>query len=217
MPTTQGRRNRGGTGDETLTITPEEQQKHGVAHLMALTQGSPQQQQRLAALRAKSAELKEARGNARGVEKERIRAQIKAVNDEENRLVDEIASGAGRAQDPMQSLPAKELSVRFLVNQELNIRDQARPYAVPGVATAFEQVDGCIDAGSYCITVLLGPFEKGKHAGGGTYHSPRKVALGVPTKLRGLALVVSGPKDKPETVRQLLTATDLKKLSALVP
>src|SRR5512134_594077 len=105
------------------TVTPEKMQEQAVGYLMGATQGSPQQQQKLAATREKIAALKEARGNARDrAEKDRIREQIKALNDEENRLVDEIALGAqakmrggapggGMPPDLARTLPAKELSV----------------------------------------------------------------------------------------------------------
>lgn len=200
------------------TLTDEALQKHAVAGIVNRTKGSPRQQERLAALRGKSEELKKARGNARDrAEKDRIRAEIKAVNEEENRLVDEIAAGIQTPMDPMKELPAKELSVRFQVNQEVRVRDQATPYSVPGFPMAFEQKEGCVDFGTYCITVLLGPFEKGNSVVGATVYPLRNVPLGVPTKPRGLALVVSGPKDKPEVVRELLKRTDIKKLAAMLP
>jgi hypothetical protein len=45
----------------------------------------------------------------------------------------------------------------------------------------------------------------------------RNIPLGVPTKPRGLMLVVSGPKEKPEKVKELLGKVDLKKLNSMLP
>ena len=209
------------------TLTAEAGQKHAVAALMKRTQGSQAQQDKLAALRAKNEELKKARKTRDRSEKERIRAELKAVQDEENKLVAEIASanqasataggGAPAMQEIARALPAKELSVRVQLNQDVRIRDQAKPYSIPGFPMAFDQSEGCADFGSYCITALLGPFEKGKRVSGATEYNLRNVPLGVPTKPRGLALVVSGPKDKPEAVRNLLQKTDLGKLKAMLP
>jgi hypothetical protein len=39
----------------------------------------------------------------------------------------------------------------------------------------------------------------------------------VPTKPRGIALVVAGPKDKPQSVRDFLAQVDLAKLRSLLP
>ena len=177
---------------------------------------------------AKSEELKKARSKTRDRdEKERIRAELKAVQDEENRLVAEIASanqawataggGIPAMQEVGSTLPAKELTVRLQLNQDIRIHGQAKPYSIPGFPMAFDQNDGCVDFGSYCITVLLGPFEKGRQVSGSTEYNLRNTPLGVPTKPRGLALVVSGPKDKPEAIRNLLQKTDLGKLKAMLP
>ena len=210
------------------TLTAEAGQKQAVAAVMKRTQGSQAQQDKLAALRAKNAELKKARNKTRDRdEKERIRAELKAVQDEENKLVAEIVSanqawataggGVPAMQEVGRTLPAKELSVRFQLNQDVRILDQAKPYSIPGFPMAFDQSEGCVDLGSYCITVLLGPFEKGKRVSESTEYNLRNTPLGVPTKPRGLALVVSGPKDKPEAVRNLLQKTDLGKLKVLLP
>jgi hypothetical protein len=210
------------------TLTAEAGQKQAVTALMKGTGGSQARQDKLTALRAKNAELTQARDKTRDrAEKERIRTELKAVRDEENKLVAEIASanqawataggGIPAMQEVAQALPARELSVRFQLNQDIRIRDQAKPYTIPGFPVAFDQNDGCIDFGSYCITALLGPFEKGKQVSGSTEYSLRNTPRGVPTKPRGLALIVSGPKDKPEAVRNLLQKTDLAKLKALLP
>ena len=210
------------------TLTAEASQKQGVAALLQRTQGTQAQQDKLAALRSKNEELKKARSKTRDRdEKERIRAELKAVQAEENKLVAEIAAAnqawatAGGGIPAMQEvgkiLPAKELTVRVQLNQDVRIRGHANPYAIPGFPIAFDQSEGCLDFGSYCITVLLGPFEKGKQISGSTEYTLRNTPLGVPTKPRGLALVVSGPKDKPEAARNLLQKTDLGKLKAMLP
>ena len=210
------------------TLTAEAGQKQAVAALMKRTQGSQAQQDKLAALRAKNEELKKARSKTRDRdEKERIRAELKAVQEEENKLVAEIASanqawataggGIPAMQEVGRTLPAKELTVRVQLNQDVRIHGQAKPYTLPGFPMAFDQSEGCVDFGSYCITVLLGPFEKGKQVSGSTEYNLRNTPLGVPTKPRGLALVVSGPKDKPEAIRNLLQKTDLGKLKAMLP
>lgn len=207
-------------------LTAEASQRQAVAALMNLTQGTQAQQDRLAALREKSEELKRARKTRDRDEKERIRAELKALNDQENTLVAEIASvsragataggGVPVMQEVAQTLPAKERSVRLQVNQDVRIHDRAKPYPLPGFPAAFDQDEGCPDFGSYCITVLLGPFAAGKRIGGATEYTLR-ASPGVPTKPRGLALVVSGPKDKPEDVRDLLLKVDLGKLKAVLP
>ena len=96
-------------------------------------------------------------------------------------------------------------------------RDEAKPYQIAGYPMAFEQSEGCPDFGSYCVSILLGPFEKGKRAGEATLYTLRSTPLGVPTKPRGLMVVVSAPKEKPEKVQELLGRVDLKKLNALLP
>ncbi|MHB8772436.1 MAG: hypothetical protein ACYC7J_15685 [Syntrophales bacterium] len=209
------------------TLTAEASQRQAVAAVMQRTQGTQAQQDKLAALRAKNAELKKARKTRDRDEKERIRAELKALNAEENRLVAEIASanqarataggGIPAMQELGKTLPAKELALQLQINQDVRITGQAKPYSLPGFPTAFDQNEGCPDFGSYCITVLLGPFAKGKQVGGSTEYTLRNSPSGVPTKPRGLALVVSGPKDKPEAVRNLLQKTNLGKLKALLP
>jgi len=212
----------------TYTVSSEFMEKQSVAAVTGRTKGTPQQQARMAELQAKNAELTKARDKTkdRG-EKERIRAELKTVRDEENRLNDEIAAqiqawsekggGVPAMQEVAGSLPPKELNVRVQVNQDVRIGDKAKPYPLAGYPMAFEQSEGCPDSGSYCVSVLLGPFEKGKKAGESTLYTLRNTPLGVPTKPRGLMLVVSGPKEKPEKVKELLGKVDLKKFNSLLP
>lgn len=210
------------------TISPEFEQKQAVAGVVDRAKGTPQQQEKMAELNSRDAELKKARDRTRDrAEKDRIRAELKIVHEEENRLSAEInaqvqawaASGGGVAaqQETVKDLPPRELNVRLRLNQDVRISDHARPYSLAGYQASFEQSEGCVDLGSYCITVLLGPFEKGKRISGSTQYTLRNTPLGVPTKPRGLMLVVSGPKEKPEKVKELLGKVDLKKLSSMLP
>ena len=114
-------------------------------------------------------------------------------------------------------LKRQELNVRVQINQDVYVGDKAKPYQLAGYPMAFEQSEGCPDFGSYCVSVLLGPFEKGKKDSESTLFTLRNTPLGVPTKPRGLMLVVSGPKEKPEKVKELLGRVDLKKLNSLLP
>jgi len=54
-------------------------------------------------------------------------------------------------------------------------------------------------------------------SGEATLYALRNTPLGVPTKPRGLMVVVSAPKEKPEKVKELLGRVDLEKLNALLP
>jgi hypothetical protein len=190
--------------------------------------GTPEQQARLAALDAKDEGLRQARNATRDRgEKDRIRAEQKAVQEEANKLRAQImaqyqawvaAGGATVAlQDSQQSLPAKELIVRALVNQEVSLSDKAAPYKLSGFPLAFEQGEECRDHGTSCISVFLGAFDKEKRVSGYTRYNLRNANLGVPTKPRGMVLVVAGPKDKAQTVRDFLKQVDLAKLRSLLP
>lgn len=190
--------------------------------------GTPGQQARLAALEAKDAELTRARDAARDRgEKDRIRAELKAVRDESNALQDQVmadyqawvASGGAVAamQGAEQSLPAKELAVRVLVNQDVSLSEKAVPYGLPGFPLAFEQAEGCQLHGGSCVTVLVGGLAKERKAGSHWLYRLRAADLGVPTKPRGMALVVEGPRQQPQAARELLGKIDLAKLKALVP
>lgn len=210
----------------TYTLSREFQEGQQRATFMDRAKGTPEQQARLAALDAKHAELTRARDKTRDrSEKERIRAERKAVNDEGNKLRHQVmadyqawvASGGATAalQNAERALPAKELTVRAFVNQEVDLNDKAAPYKLPGFPLAFEQGDRCQDYNTCCITVLLGAFEKEKPISG--RYSLRNANLGVPTKPRGMAIVVAGPKEKPQSVRDFLGQIDLAKLKAVLP
>lgn len=210
------------------TVSSEFMEKQSVAAVMGRTKGTPQQQARMAELQAKNAELTKARDKTkdRG-EKDRIRAELKTVRDEENRLTDEIAAqiqawtakggGVPAMEEIASGLPPKELNIRVHVNQDVRVGDKAKPHPLAGYPLAFEQSEGCPDYGSYCVSVLLGPFEKGKKPAESTLYTLRNTPLGVTMKPRGLMLVVSGPKEKPEKVKELLGKVDIKKLNSLLP
>lgn len=207
----------------TYTLNPKVKETMQQAALVDLIKGNPEQQARRAALAAKAEELKSARKSTRNrEEKERIRTELKKINAEDNALSDEIAAGAGsgmtgKMNDVDKSLPARELSIRILVNQDVHVYDVAKPYQVKGSLPAFAQSEQCLDYGTYCITVLLGAFDKEKRISGSTRYNLRNARLGVPTKPRGMALVVAGPKDRPESVENFLKNINIPKLKALVP
>jgi hypothetical protein len=210
----------------TYRVSPEFAQAQAMAGLAEMTKGTPQQQKRMAELDAKDADLKKARDGTRDrAEKDRLRAELKAVHEEQNRLTDEVAAGAqARAassggafgQGGGKALPPRELSVRIRLNQDVRVDDRAKPYRVAGAQTAFEQSEGCDDFGGACISVLIGPFEKGKKAGPATQYLLRNGSKEVATKPRGLMVVVSGPKESPDKVRELLGKVDLEKLASLL-
>jgi len=212
----------------TYTLNREVQDQQLQASFADRVKGTPEQQAKLAALDAKDAELTKARDKApdRG-EKERIRAELKTVRAEAEQVRDQImaayqswvmSGGADAAiRNVDKTLPAKEFTVQALVNQDLSITDKAAPYQVPGFPLAFEQSEECPRFDHRCITVLLGPFDKEKRNSGYTRYNLRNTNLGAPTKPRGIALLVSGPKDKPQSVRDFLGQIDLKKLRGLMP
>jgi hypothetical protein len=197
------------------------------ASYMDKAKGTPEQQARLAKLDAKDNELREARDATRDrAEKDRIRAAMKAAQAKADSLRTEImtqyqawlaAGGAeAAAADVTKSLPAKELSVRILINQTVSVTDTASPYPIEGVPLAFENGEGCEGFDTYCISVLIGPFAKKDKVSGRDRYMLPDAAPGVPTKARGIALMIGGPKDKPEAVRDFLRKIDLAKLKALV-
>ncbi len=194
---------------------------------MDRAKGTPEQQAMLAELDAKGAELKKARDSTRDRgEKEKIRAALKVVRDRADSLQTAImadyqawvASGgaATAAQDMQKTLPAKELSVRIVINQTISVLDTASHYEVEGVPLAFDKAEGCAGYDTYCLTLLIGPFAKTDKVSGRDRYKLPDVAPGVPTKARGIAVMIGGPKDKPEAVRELLQQIDLAKLKALV-
>jgi len=205
------------------TLNPGVRESGQQTALMDMTKGSPDQQAKRAALAAKAEELKQARKHTRDrAEKERIRAELKKINEEENALTGEIAANAsanwqGNMQQVDRALPAKELSVKVLVNQNVHVQDVARPYQASGTSFAFDQSEKCQDSGNYCITLLLGNFTREKKISGTTQYTLRNVNLGVPTKPRGMAVIVTGPKEKAESVRNFLKQIDVGKLQALLP
>lgn len=196
------------------------------AAFMDRASGTPEQQAKLAALDARDEELTRARNAAKGAEKERIRAELKAVQNEANELRDQIMAdyqawvASGGAMQAMQgagaSLPPKELTVRALVNQDVSLPDKAAPYKLAGYPLAFEQQEGCQDPGTFCVTVFLGTYEKEKRVSGYTRFNLRGAGAGVATKARGMALVVAGPQDKAQAVRDFLAKVDIAKLKAQV-
>jgi len=190
--------------------------------------GTPEQQARLAALDAKDEQLRQAREATRDRgEKDRIRTEQKAVQKEANQLREQImdayqawvaAGGANTAlQSHEQSLPARELSVRFFVNQQVDLNDKAVPYRLGGFPLAFEQTEECRDYGTSCISVFLGAFAKEKRVSGYTRYNLSNTNLGVPTKPRGLVVVVAGPKEQAPGVRDFLSQVNLAKLKGLLP
>ncbi|MFH1982316.1 MAG: hypothetical protein ABIL58_10745 [Pseudomonadota bacterium] len=206
------------------TLNPEVKAARQQAALMNQIKGTPEQQARQSALAARSTELKAARKGTRDpAEKEKIRAELKKINAEENALTNEIAAGirSGAATDANQSidktLPPKEFSIGVFVNQDVHVYDIAKPIPVNGAPMAFEQDDQCQDSGTYCITVLLGTFDKEKRISGSTRYNLRNANLGVPTKARGMALVVTGAKDRKDSVKAFMAKIDLEKLKSLLP
>jgi hypothetical protein len=212
----------------TYTLSREFQDGQQRASMTDRAKGTPEQQAKLAALDAKDAELSKARNNTRDRgEKDRIRAELKAVQAEANQIRDQImaeyqswvmSGGANAAlQNLNKALPAKEFTVKVLLNQDLSVNDKAVPYRIPEFPLAFEQDVECQRFDNRCLTVLLGPFDREKRVSGYTRYNLRSANLGVPTKPRGMAIVVEGPKDKPQSVRDFLGKIDLKKLKSLLP
>jgi hypothetical protein len=198
-----------------------------MAAYMDKASGTPEQQAALAALDAKDSELREARDATRDrAEKDRIREARKAVQAKADSLRATImteyqawlaAGGAAAvAQDREQSLPARELSIRVRINQTVSVPETAPPYPIEGTPLAFEKSDGCEEFEAYCITVLIGPFAKKDKVSGSDRYMLPETAPGVPTKARGIAIMIGGPKDKPEAVREFLRKVDFAKLEALV-
>jgi hypothetical protein len=196
--------------------------------LMDRAKGTPEQQAKMAELNARDEQLTETRDKAKSpTEKDRIRTELKAVRAESDKLSDEIAAGyeewvaSGGAANAMQnatsSLPAKELTVRVLINADESLSEKAVPFAMDGGYPAYELPDGCAGTDFYCITVFLGRFEKIKKNAGYTYFQLQNADLGVPTKARGMVVTFTGPKDKPEAVRDFVRGTNWAGLKALLP
>ena len=190
--------------------------------------GTPEQQAKMAELNAKDAKLLEARRATKDLaEKDRIKAERKAVSTEVDKLLEEIVAGyqewlgSGGAstagQDIKKSLPAREIAVWLRLNQGVSLNDNAAPVVIEGGFPALEQTDECQTYDSYCITVFVGPFEKVKKISGYTLYQLPEVDLGVPTKVRGMALTFTGPKVKREIVREFVRGTNLTGLRSLLP
>jgi len=203
------------------TLTSEKRESSMQSMQMDLVKGNADQQAKRAVLEARAEELKQARKRAKSPEeKERIRAELKKVNAEENALVNQIAAGAtagwGKASQAVdKELPPKEMTVRVLVNQEVHIADSAKTYQVAGATQAFEQNDKCQE-GSYCITMLVGRFEPEKRISGSTRYNLRDSGGTAPTNARGLAVIVGGPKDKKGFMQQFVKQINAAKLQGLV-
>jgi hypothetical protein len=203
------------------TLDPKISEARQQAALMDLINGTPEQQAKRAAIAAREKELKQARKSTRDpAEKEKIRTELKKINEEDNALTDEIVANSQKSLSAgagMQSNDPKEFSVRILVNQDVHVYDIAKPYLMQGVPLAFEQNDKCQDSRTYCITVLLGNFDKEKRISGSTRFNLHNASIGVPTKARGMALIVSGPTDKTKSTQDFLKKINVAKLKALLP
>jgi len=203
-------------------------QAETTSYFLDRTKGTPEQQAKMAELNAKDAELSKARKNAKDpAEKDRIRAERKAVSAEIDKLLGEIVAGYqawlasggtdAAAQDIKEVLPAKELTIWVRLNQDVSLSDKAVSYAIDGGFPGFEQADECRSYDSYCVTVLVGSFEKVKKISGYTFYQLPEAGADVPTKVLGMALTFTGPKDKPELVRNFVRGTDLESLRNLLP
>lgn len=213
----------------TYTLSKEAADAQTRNPFMDRAKGTPEQQARLAALNAKDGELKRRRDATRDrAEKDRIRTELKAVHEEESRVNDQIMadyqawveSGGAMAamQSATQSLPAKEFTIRVVVNQDVSVSGAAAPLKLAGLPLAFEQSAGCEKYDDACVTVLLGQFDKDKEKRGSHWlYTLHPANLGVVTKPRGLMLVVAGPKQHAQRVRELAALVDFARLKALLP
>jgi hypothetical protein len=190
--------------------------------------GTPEQQARMKALEARDAELTDARDQTHDrAEKQRIRAELKAVEAEQDSLRDAISQAyeawaeTGGPQAMLQrvqdAMPAKEFTIRVLVNQRASLPDAAPAIRVPGATFAFEQTEGCQRYDECCFTCFVGPFQKVKQISLYTQYKVAEADLGVCTKPQGFEVVVSGPKDKVSAVRALAGKVNLAKLKSLLP
>jgi hypothetical protein len=213
----------------TYTLTPQAANAQTGGAFLERAKGTPEQQAQLAALNAKDEELTRRRDATRDRgEKDRLRAELKAVHDEEERLNDRIVAdyqswvasgGAAQAmQAAAQSQPAKEFTVRVLVNQDVSVNGLATPVALAGGPPALGQTEGCEKTDNACLTVLLGPFDKDPQKRGSHWlYKLREANLGAATKPRGLVLVVAGPRRHEARVRELAAQVDWARLKALLP
>ena len=190
--------------------------------------GTPEQQKQMAELNAKEAALTKARDTSRApAEKEKIRAELKAVRAEQSKLMAEIAAGnrawiaSGGVEATVkgidQAQPPKELSLWVSLNADVSLSDKAAPCKITGAPLALDMSDGCQKYDNYCVTVFLGAFDKIKKVSGYTLYQPKYADLGVPTKARTMALTISGPKDRAENVREFAGKIDFARLMKLLP
>ncbi len=199
----------------------------GQSDLMERTKGTTEQQARMADLQSREAALMKARDQrGTGVDKDKIRAELKAVRAEENQLTDEIAAGlqawiaaggpAAADQERRQAQGPKEITVQVLVNGTVSVLDTATPYPIDGFPQAFAWTEGPDGTGNAGITVLVGPYVRSDKISGRDRYKLPEAAARVSTQPRGIALSVSGPADKPESLRALVRQTDFAKLQALL-
>jgi len=194
------------------------------------SQGTPEQQARIATLDAKLSELVDARDRSRDpAEKKRLRAQIQETEVDADALREKILSdyqqwiASGGMMSAMQEAqkvqPSKGLVIRVAVNADAFILAQADNSGIPaanGLQRVYEEEQGCDGlADSYCYTVLLGPFEKGDNISGWCRYAPTHPKREVLTQARGMVITVSGTKDVRE-VMALLKQTDLERLESML-
>lgn len=205
----------------SYALTGDKRKSSMEAMQMDLIKGNPDQQARMAELEARSEELKQARKRVKTKEeKEQVRAELNKIHVEERVLREQIASGSTAGwnkgmQTVDTSLPPKELTVLVWVNQAVYVPDSARPYQVGGAARAFEQDERCQE-GSYCITLLLGRFDSEKRISGFTRYTLRDSSNAVPTKARGMAVTVGGPKEKMKYLQQFVKQINTSRLQVLL-
>ncbi len=211
----------------TYTLDPSLREARQRNFIMDKTKGTPEQQAKLAVLDAKEAELRRARDQATSrAEKDKIRAEMKAVQAQADAIRDEIAaqiqawitsgSPTPTPEEIDKSLPPDLLTLEVTINARAHVSDKATPYAIEGFPLAFEQSEECDTYDRYCISVLIGPFEKMEKVTGAERFDLKGGGAGVPTKARGMSVVVNGPKGRQEEVREFLRAVDLAKLKSLL-
>ncbi|MBE0618772.1 MAG: hypothetical protein IH608_12755 [Proteobacteria bacterium] len=194
------------------------------------SQGTPEQQARLATLDAKLSELVDARDRSRDpAEKKRLRAQIQETEAEGDALRETILSeyqewiasgGLMAAMKEAQKVQASNgLVIRVAVNADAFILEKADNIGIPaanGLQRVYEEEQDCDgSAESYCYTIFLGPFGQGDLINGRYHYTLPKSARGVPTQARGMVITVSGTKDVREATA-LLQATDLGRLDSML-
>lgn len=193
----------------------EKRDKQFRSTMMEKMKGTPQQQERLAALDAREAALTKARKNADSRdEKDRIKAELKAVRAEARNLQNEISSqyqswvqqGAlATAMKNNKEPDLPRLNVSINVNRKAYIPGHAKPFKVNGASQAFEYGDSA----SHTITVLIGRYHKDSG-------ELLNTAGGLSTKARGIAVSFHGPANSTQGLRDLVGRTDIAKLNTLL-